>query len=157
MRKSKIFALSIFILLLLGCQQKNTYNGPKIILDYVENGGVVTVDATKMYGDIVTEGKSTIYMLGNDECSACAKQKEKVLEPYARGNHCNIYFLDVLNMGETDLNKVQAATRGMYQFLENDTIPATYFFYEGQVAFRVGPNEDLGHYLEQYVEVAPSN
>ena len=136
----------------MGCKP-SPYKGPKIILDYVDEGAVITVDADKIYQDVVNDKKSTIYMLGNENCSSCKKQKENVLEPYAIGNHCNIYFLDVLNLNETDFNKVQASTKGNYQFLENDVIPATYFFYEGEVAFRIGPNEDLGHYLEQYVEV----
>lgn len=158
MRINNLLKLSIFIPLLMGCtNQSSTYKGPKIILDYVENGDLKTVSADKMYEDVVTNGKSTIYMLGNDSCSACKNQKEKILQPYAQGSHCNIYYVDVLDLSESDFNKVQAATRGMYQFLENDTIPATYFFYEGQTAFRIGPNEDLGHYLQQYVEVASPN
>ena len=158
MKISKLLALSIFVPLTVGCTtQSSKYTGPKIILDYVENGDLVTTTATKMYEDVVSNKKSTIYMLGNDTCKACTTQKEKVLQPYAQGSHCNIYFVDVLDMAESDFNKVQAATKGMYQFLENDTIPATYFFFEGEVAFRIGPNEDLGHYLEQYVEVASNN
>ena len=154
---NRLLTLSIFIPFLMGCTNKSSYNGPKIILDYVSEGALLTVDASKMYEDVVTNKKSTIYLLGNDTCSSCQKVKDNILEPYAKGSHCNIYYIDIANANETDFNKIQASTKGMYQFLEKDTVPATFFFYEGEVAFRIGANEDLGHYLEQYVEVAPNN
>ena len=155
MKLNKLLGITIFIPLLMGCTNKSSYNGPKIVLDYVENGDLVSASATKMYEDVVTNKKSTIYLLGNDTCSACKKVKEKILQPYAKGSHCNIYYVDIVDMSESDFNKIQAATQGVYQFLENDVVPATYFFLEGEVAFRVGAEDDLGHYLEQYVEVSP--
>ena len=157
MKINKLLALSICIPFIMGCKSNSSYNGPKIVLDYVENGDLVSATATKMYEDVVTNNKSTIYLLGNDTCSACKKVKEKILQPYAKGSHCNIYYVDIVDMNESDFNKVQAATQGVYQFSENDSIPATYFFFEGEVAFRVGAEDDLGHYLEQYVEVSSPN
>ena len=151
MRLNKLFLAGICIPFLLGCAGKSTYNGQKIALKYVENGSLVTIKADDMYTMTITNRESNIFILGNDQCGSCKSAKE-TLNKYSLENHCNTYYVNVKDITKDELTKIQKATSGSSMFGEKDTVPAIYFIFEGDVAFRCG-DSDLKNYLTQYVEV----
>ena len=154
MRLNKFFLAGFCIPFLLGCAGKGQYTGQKITLKYVENGTLVTSSADQMHELTVTNKESNIFILGNDQCGSCKNAKQTLLE-FSETNHCNTYYVNVKDMTKDDLTKVQKATSGSSMFGEKDTVPAIYFIYQGDVAFRSGES-DLKTYLTQYVEVSNS-
>ena len=152
MRLNKLFLAGFYIPFLLGCAGKAKFNGQKITLKYVENGTLVTTDATTMYTMTVTNKESNIFILGNDQCGSCKSAKQELKE-YSEKNHCNTYYVNIKDINKDDLTKIQKATTGDYMFGEKDTVPAIFFMFEGEVAFRCG-DSDLKDRLTSYIEVA---
>ncbi|MCR5505928.1 MAG: hypothetical protein K6F07_02940 [Bacilli bacterium] len=152
MKLNSIFLAGFCIPFLLGCTTKSSYNGAKIVLKYVENGALVTVTPDDMYNMTVTNKESNIFILGNDNCGSC-KSAKNTLSAYSQVNHCNTYYVNIKNITTAELTTIQKATAGNYMFGEKDSVPAIYFMYQGDVAFRTGDSE-LTNYLETYVEVA---
>lgn len=152
---NRIIPYILFMPLLVGCTNSSSYHGEKITLKYVQEGGVVDTNANQMYNDVVVNKESTIYILGNKTCGGCVSAR-RTLQAYSEVNHCNIYYISVIDITKSDLNKIQTATTGNYQFKEKDSVPAIYFFFKGDVAFRSGES-DLTNYLENYVTVAAPN
>lgn len=151
MKLNKLFLAGFCIPFLLGCAGKAKYDGAKIVLSYDEHGTLVSTTATTMYSLIYTLKSSQVFILGNDQCGSC-KSAKQTLKEYSEKNHCNTYYINVKDLSKDDLTKIQKCTAGDSMFGEKDTVPAIYFFYQGDVAFRCGDSE-LKDRLDTYVTV----
>ena len=145
--------------LLVGCTGESKPKA-KIILEYVETGGIFTTDANQMYEDIVKNKKSTIYVLGDYTCGGCTEAK-RTLNSVGIERHFESFYIEVKGMStqSSDYAKIQQATRGSSDddmFKIGDVMPSIYFFYQGEVAFRI-TNTNLKSYLDNYIEVSVPN
>lgn len=145
--------------LLIGCSESKPK--AKIILEYVTEGGNFETDASQMYDDVINKKKSTIYVLGDRTCGGCKEAKNE-LQSVGSEKHFASYYIEVKGMStqSDDYAKIQQATRGASEddmFKIGDMMPSIYFFYNGEVAFRISYLSDLKDKLNNYIEVSVPN
>lgn len=161
MKNRFIIPTLLFFPLLIGCNQAKKPVA-KIVLEYVENGGVIDTNADQFYDDILNKKKSAIYILGDKSCGGC-KEAKQVLNTQGKEKHFNSYYIEVAGMSTTskDYEKIQQVTRVTNDddmFKIGDMMPSIYFFFDGEVAFsKVSFVSDLEDKINKYIEVSVPN
>lgn len=150
----KKLVLLLIIPFLIGCSQDNQYKGKKIELQYVEEGSLVVVDAKHMFDEAFTNKNDSIYYIGDDTCKACQSLKAQ-LTFWCKEKHANVYEIKYTKVDSEALKYLIDATVGYYGWTEKSSVPAVYFFMEGEVITR-SDEENTIKYLNEYVEVKNS-
>ena len=148
--KVKVLVLLI-IPFLIGCKEK-PYDGPKITLEYAEEGKLISSNVTQMK-DLAFDLKiDSIFYIGDETCAACVEFKQKLVT-WCSQNHADIYYIQVTEMTEEDSNMLADLTIGSYyEWKDKNTIPTTYFMMQGEIVFR-GESSNTINYLNKYVAI----
>ena len=159
MKKIKLFPFLLCAPILIGCSE--TKPKQKIILEYAEAGGNFVTDASQLYDDVINKKKSTIYVLGDRTCGGCSEAKG-ILQSTGAEKHFVSYYIEVKGMStdSPDYAKIQQATKGASDsdmFKIGDMMPSIYFYYNGEVAFRISYISELNNALKNYIEVSVPN
>ena len=157
MRLNKFLTL-LTIPFLCACQQIPEYNGPKLILDYVEEGGLKEISPTQLYDITISRGKDSVVLFSVEGCSSCEKTKNE-MKSVAIGYHVNLY---TVNMSAVEVNSddylyiVNSTTYldSLYRFPdpENATYPLVYFYKEKGIALT--RQSQITDALRMYVSVS---
>ena len=146
----KIYSLFLALPLLLACNQK--YTGPKIKVEYNATGDLIEVAPEYMYNHAFVDKVNSIFYVGDDSCSGCAK-----LKPQLKG-WCSVYYGAIYYIpwkSVTEENEhylIDSTNEGLYAWKHGDSVPAVFFFMEGYVVIRTGENDTMS-YLTNHVEV----
>ena len=149
----KILLLTLAFPFVIGCSNKK-YSGKKLQLNYVENGSLVVKDTKYLFDEAFTNKVDGVYYIGDDTCKACANLKPKI-QSWCEKNHAEIYEIEFTKIDEEGLKYLIDATVGYYGWTEKSSVPAVYFFMEGEVITR-SDEENTIKYLNEYVEVKNS-
>ena len=71
---------------------------------------------------------------------------------HIQNKQTNIYEIKYAEITEAEQRKIEDATVGYYAWTKENTLPAVYFFMEGEVVF-VGDNRNTIKNLDKYVQV----
>lgn len=145
----KVIAILLTIPFLIGC--KKDYTGKKITLNKVEQGQLVVVSPEHMFKETFQGKKDAVYYVGDDTCSACAALK-KSLEAWCTNYQAIIYEIKWTEVKEDEIKYLEDSTVGPYAWKKENSLPAVYFFMEGEVTFLTDSQTTLD-YLMKYVTV----
>lgn len=140
MRKNKLFFLAL-IPLLVSCQEIPEYEGDKLQLKYVEEGGLVRTTPDALYTDVISKGEDKVVLFTVDGCASCEEAKSQI-HSFGVGFHCEIDEINMnsINIGGGDYDKIVATTNyldDLYEFpeiTEEATYPMMYMFKSRGVA-----------------------
>ena len=142
----------LFIPFLVACSTNNKeYDGEKITLEYVENGGLIETTPEELYNIAQTKLAGSVFLIGDESCSSCVTLKTS-MEAWAYHYHAILYYLPIKNITTDNVHYLIDATPGYYQYEEGEEVPITYFFMMGEVALK-GNEETTITYLNRYVTV----
>lgn len=134
------FVSLIIVPFLLACQKVPEYTGPKLVLDYVENGELIEINATQLYDLVITRGRDSVVLFTIEGCSACEEAKTD-FSSYAEGFHMNLYTVDMtyVSLTSDDYLKIVNTTTyldSIYHFPEGEELsfPLAYFYKQKGVA-----------------------
>ena len=150
--KSKALLLLTIPFLLACSNKKSSYNGPKINVARNESGSLVTTTPEEMYSLVVDDKADAVFYIGDDLCAACATLKPQLID-WVKVYKGTIYYISLNEITESNINYVSSATEGYYQWTEKSTVPAVYFFMQGEVIFCADQTNAMD-YLLTYVEVS---
>ncbi len=143
----------LFIPFLVGCSiGEHEFDGEKIMLEYVENGGFIETTPKELYDIATSKDSGSVFLIGDESCSSCASLKSS-MEAWAYHYHANLYYLPLKNITKDNVHYLIDATPGYYQYEEGEAVPITYFFMLGEVALKGNENTTIT-YLNRYVTVA---
>ena len=141
----------IFILpFLLGCKEKE-YTGIKLAVEKDESGELTETDPSVLYETAIANKKDCVFYIGDEMCADCKKLKPQ-LEAWVKAKKGKIYYIKIQSINAENIHYLEDATVGYYQWAEGDSVPATYFFTQGEVAFK-GISHDTMTLLTKYVTV----
>ena len=146
----RLFGTLLIIPFLLGCKEKE-YTGLKLVVEKDDSGLLADADPTVMYEVAVTNKKDCVFYIGDEGCSACKKLKPQ-LEAWVKAYKGRIYYIQLSSITSENFHYLIDATVGYYEYKEGDSVPATYFFTYGEVAFK-GTSDDTMSFLTKYVTV----
>ena len=148
----KICSLLLVLPFLLGCN-KQEYKGPKIKVEYNATGDLISSAPEYMYTHAFQESVSSIFYIGDDTCSGCAKLKPQ-LKGWCEVYHGAIYYIPWKSVTEDNEHYLIDATTsdGIYGWKHGDSVPAVFFFMDGYVVNRTSETDTMS-YLMKYVEV----
>ena len=149
----QIFKLLLFAPLLVGCTTEQPYKGPKLQLQYVEEGTLVTSSVQEMKEVAFDNKIDSVFYIGDDDCSACSNLKSNITN-WCSNNHANVYYIEYTSLNTDDLNLLESITKDSdYDWnAEKASLPATYFMMQGYIIFK-GASDNTMKYLKRYVEV----
>lgn len=139
MKINKFISL-LAIPFLCSCQQLPDYEGPKLVVDYVENGSLIELQPVQLYDLVITRGKDAVVLFSIDGCSTCEQAKID-FSSYAKGYHMNLYTVNmsfVLPNSDEYAYILNSTTYldGLYSFpnIEEASYPLAYFYKQKGVA-----------------------
>ena len=139
MKIKKLLTL-LMVPFVCACQQVPEYKGPKLVLDYVENGGLNEINPTQLYDLVITRGKDSFVLFSVEGCLSCEQAKTD-LNSYGIGYHMNFYYVNMstIEVNSNEYLKIVNTTTyldSLYAFPEADkaSYPLVYFFKERGVA-----------------------
>lgn len=139
MKIKKLLTL-LTIPFLCACQQVPNYDGPKLVLDYVENGSLNEISGVQLYDLVITRGKDSVVLFSIEGCSSCEEAKRE-MNSFAAGYHVNLYTVNMSNIpvnSDEYLYVVNSTIYldSLYRFpdVENASYPLVYFYKEKGVA-----------------------
>lgn len=105
MKKSILLIGSIFLLLSCSPTVDN-----RITLDRsTSNGGLLETDGETIYKKAIDEEKNIVVLLGIDDCLSCTQAKDQC-DAYGRLKVCDIYYVNLTTINETQYNHLLGAT-----------------------------------------------
>lgn len=147
----KILATLFVLPFLLGCNRNQEYTGYKLTVERDESGELTESTPEELYENAITNNKDCIYYIGDDNCSSCQKLKPQLIA-WTTMYKGKIYSIPLNMITNENVEKINDATVGYYDWSKNQSIPAVFFFGSGTVVFR-GDDTNTMNFLNKYVQV----
>lgn len=146
---ARLLLLTPFI---FACSNKTSYTGEKILtIEHDESGQFVEVKAQHMFENAYQGKIDSIYYIGDDNCVACTELKPKIGVWMAQ-HQARVYYIKYASIDDENFTYLSNSTVGYYEWTEKSTVPAVYFFANGDVVFK-GDDSNTMNYLNRYVGV----
>ena len=146
----KVLTVLFILPFLLACKEK-PYDGPKITVEKDDSGALTEVEPITMFEVAFTNKIDSIFYIGDDSCSACQKLKPQ-LEAWVQVYKGKIYYIPFQSITSENVQYIYDSTVGYYQWAEDSSIPATYFFMQGEVIIK-GSSDNTMNFIKKYVAV----
>lgn len=133
-----------FLLLFCLCSC-STHEGPKFIIDRVEQGSFISIDSDTLYEKVITNSEPTIVLFTVPNCASCLDAKEQI-ETYCVLESVEMYYIDFSTLDEKSYNSIRDITMyiddvyALPEYGEDIYLPVLYFFLEQAVVYTIDNN-----------------
>ena len=143
-------ALLFFLPFLVACN-RNTYNGPKLLIERDESGKLTETVPLTMKEKVIDERLDCVFYIGDESCSVCKELHPKLID-WVGEKKGKIYYIPLANIDDENIQYIFDATEGYYCWEKSQTVPALYLFKAGEAIFKGDASNGIS-VLNKYVEI----